>query len=770
MIRAPACLALVVWLTAALGEAGQAPTHVALSEPAGAHASAGEMPHAFDGPSPPVHPDVIARDASGRATVRATRLTTPIRLDGRLDEAVYATVQAMSDFIQMEPKEGEPASEKTDVWVFFDADYVYVSLRCWESQPERIIANEMRRDNAGIWRDDAIQFLFDTFYDRRNAVVFSVNAAGGLADGQVSDERQWNMDWNPVWKVAASRFDRGWTAEAAVPFKSLRYRGGARAQVWSFNAQRINRWKNEVSFLTRIPTTATGTSGIARVSRAATLVGLEVPPAARNIEIKPYLSSALVSDENASPGISNDVRGDAGVDVRYGITRSVKAEFTYNTDFAQVEADEQQVNLTRFSLFFPEKREFFLENRGTFAFGGAGTGGAGDTPILFYSRRIGLQRGREIPIRAGGRVTGRLGRYEFGALNIQTDDEPTSMTAATTFSVLRVKRDVLRRSSVGAIFTRRSAGLSAPGGNEAYGVDGTFAFFEYLALNTYWARTRTNGLSAEDTSYRMQLDYAGDRYGLQLERLAVGDHFNPEVGFVRRDDMRRSFGQVRFSPRSRAIKAVRKFSWIASVAYVEDSAGKLETRERDAEFAVEFQNSDRFSVAYGDNYEALLAPFEIATGVIVPPGGYDFGTGRVALTLGQQRSLSSTVAVEHGSFYDGEKSTLSITRSRMEITPHFSLEPSFTVNWVDLPQGAFTTYLTGSRVTHTMTPRMFVSALFQYNSSINAVSTNIRLRWEYQPGSELFVTYNEERDTLARRFPHLENRTVIVKLTRLFRF
>jgi hypothetical protein len=765
---AASCLAVCGVLLTGPGEAGQDGAHV----PPGESAISADLPFTFDGPPPPLPPEVIARDESGRATIRAVRLTSPIRLDGQLDEAFYNSIPAISDFIQQEPREGSPATERTEAWLLFDADRVYVSFRCWESRPERMVVNEMRRDDMNVYQNDHIAFVFDTFYDRRNAVEFVINPIGGRMDGQITNERQFSGDWNPVWDLKVGRFEGGWTLETAIPFKSLRYRPG-RAQIWGFNIRRVTRWNNEWSYLTRIPSALSGL-GIFQVSLAATVVGLEAPAGSKHLEIKPYAISNLKSDLGATPKISNDLGGDIGLDVKYGITQNLTTDFTYNTDFAQVEADEQQVNLTRFSLFFPEKREFFLENQGTFSFGGAGSGGGmggpNDTPVLFYSRRIGLEQGHVVPIQAGGRVTGRVGRYSLGALNIQADEQPLSGSPTTNFSVVRIKRDVLRRSSIGTIFTRRSVSPSAPGSNAVYGVDGTFAFFDNLAVNTYWARTRTDGLSGNDISYRGQLDYAGDRYGVQLERLVVGDDFNPEIGFLRRDDMRRSFGQFRFSPRPRGIRSVRKFSWQGSMAYVENGAGRLETRNWSGEFGIEFQNSDRFAIEYEDAYEFLPREFPIARGVTLPVGQYDFGGTRATFNFGRQRKLSGNVTVESGSFYSGHKTAIGLSQGRVNFTSQFSVEPTYSVNKVDLTDGSFTAHLAGSRIVYTITPLMFVTALLQYNSGDDSVNSNVRFRWEYRPGSEMFLVYNEQRDTLARRFPTLANKAFIVKINRLLRF
>ena len=372
-------------------------------------------------PSPPVAPDTISRNADGGATIRAVRIQGLV-VDGNLDEAAYETVVPFGGFIQTEPTAGAPATEPTDVWVFFDDTNLYVAARAWDAAPEsEWVVNEMRRDSLNILHNENIGFLIDTFYDRRNGIIFGINPIGGRMDAQVSNEGSYHADWNPVWTLATGRFEGGWSFEAAIPFKSMRYRPG-RSQVWGFQMRRIVRHKNELSHLTRLDP-ALWLNGILQVSQSATLVGLEVPASGRPIEIKPYLIGDVSSNMHASPAVSNQFDGNVGLDlIKYGITENLTADFTVNTDFAQVEADEQQVNLTRFSLFFPEKREFFLENQGIFVFSRAGRPGPGaasaDTPILFHSRQIGLNDGAEVPIMAGGRLTGRLGKVSLGLITI----------------------------------------------------------------------------------------------------------------------------------------------------------------------------------------------------------------------------------------------------------------------------------------------------------------------------------------------------------------
>ena len=447
----------------------------------------------IDGPPPPLPPAVASRDDRGRVTVRAIRLKEPIVVDGRLDDPVYRDAAPIGDFVQQDPREGEPASEKTDVWIFFDDKNVYVSVRCWDAHPERLVVTEMRRDNQGIFNNDNVSVAIDTFYDRRTGVLFTTNALGGRRDQQINSAGSLNIDWNPVWETQGSRDDRGWTTEMAIPFKSLRFRTSG-AQVWGINVRRRQLAKNEWDYLAPIPRSY-GSPGLHHMDLAATLVGIEVPPQ-RNLEIKPYGITSSTTNNAASPVVSNDLDGNVGFDTKYSVTRGLIADFTYNTDFAQVEEDAQQVNLTRFSLFFPEKRDFFLEGQGIFAFGPGNP-----APVMFFSRRIGLNEGMTVPIAAGGRLTGRAGRYTLGVLNIQTRDEPSANARSTNFSTVRVKRDILRRSTIGAIATARSRSESGDHSNQVVGADINLGLYENVSISGYYAKSHTPGLSGRDASY-----------------------------------------------------------------------------------------------------------------------------------------------------------------------------------------------------------------------------------------------------------------------------
>ena len=750
---------------------------------------------AIDGPPPPLPPEVMSRDEQGRTTVRAVRLAEGIRLDGQLDEEVYRQVAPITGFIQHVPDEGAAATERTEVWVMFDGTNLYVAARCWDTAPpDAWLANEMRRDSFSLLGNDMFGVMLDTFFDRRNGVAFYTNPIAGFSDLAITNEGNPNFDWNPVWDVRSGRFDGGWSVEMEIPFRSLRYRPGP-AQVWGIQVRRVIPRKNEWSYLTALPISAAGPNGsrgIFRVSGAGTLVGVEVPRGSKNLEIKPYGIGGVTTDVSASPSKVREGDGDFGVDVKYGITQNLTADLTYNSDFAQVEVDQQQVNLTRFSLFFPEKREFFLEGRGIFDFarggfgnpvvtgggrrarGGGGFFGGGDTPTLFYSRRIGLKVGQVVPIIAGGRVTGKVGPFDVGGLNIQTDDEAVSGAVKTNFTVVRVKRDIFRRSSIGGLVTNRSVSLTGDGSSQTYGVDTTLSFYDNLHFLSYFARTVTPQLDGQDTSYQGRFTYSGDRYGMQLDHLLVEDHFNPEIGFLRRDNFRRSLVSGRFSPRPRSIERVRQFTFDGSFDYIlVADTNVLETRQSQAGFQTEFENSDRFGISVADSYELLEESFEPGPGVTIPTGSYAFRDVLVSYAAGRQRRVVGTVSVRAGSYFSGNIRSIAFARGRVEVTPQLSVEPSFSVNWVDLPEGSFRTDLVRGRVTYTFTPRMFFSGLVQYNSSNTTLGANLRLRWEYSPGSELLVVYTEEQDTdplMPNRFSELRNRGFVVKFNRLFRY
>ena len=728
-------------------------------------------------------PVPVATRAGSDRVVTATRIARPIVLDGRFDDEVYQAVRPAGDFVQQDPKEGAPSSEPTELWVFFDEDTLYVAAKCYDANPGRLISTEMRRDNSGVFQNDSISVVIDTFHDLRSAFRFQTNALGAITDSLVADQIN-NDSWNTVWQTRSAVHEWGWGFEMAIPFKSLRY-PGAGPQTWGFNMRRVIKHKNEITHLTAMPRSF-ALNAIYHMEMAATLVGLETPGQSMNLEFKPYAVSSLVTDRSARVPVNNDGRSDAGFDFKYGLTRSLTLDTTFRTDFAQVEEDQQQVNLTRYSLFFPEKRDFFLEGQAIFAFGGVPVGNnanPGEVPVMFFSRQIGLSRGQDVPVIGGARLTGRVGLYQIGAVNIQTDDKPGAGAVSTNFTAVRVRRDVLRRSNIGIIATRRGpaatgvsataafANASAPKENYAYGADANLFLRRNIQANLYYARTDSAGLSsAGQDSYRGRFEFAGDRWGYAGEHLLIGGRFNPEVGFVRRRDFRRNSGQFRFSPRPRNSRRVRQYSYTGSVDYVTDAAiTAVQEKELRAVFNTSYQNSDSWNVEYTNVYELVPAAFVINPGTTVPRGGYTAQNVRTQYSLGQQRKVSGRISAAYGTLYGGEKTEAGYA-GRIAVRPQFALEPSVALNWVRLPVGDFSAPVISTRIIVTPNTRTMITSFIQYNGGSRQLGSSVRLRWEYRPGSELFVVYSDGRDTLAAGYPNLLNRSVALKVTRLLRF
>lgn len=720
---------------------------------------------------------VVHMDADGKVNVTATRFDGDVRIDGNLDEAIYTQIAPITNFIQQIPNAGTPASEKTEAWIYYDADNLYVAARVYESVPEpEWVANEMRRDTFQLRTNDSFSVLLDTYLDRRNGSAFLVTPIGGFSDFAITNEgdggRGVNFDWNVVWDSRVGRFDGGWTVEMEIPFRSLRYEPGEE-QAWGIQLRRIIRRFNEASYMTAVPISAARgnslVSGMWRVSEAGTLENLRVPARKFNLEIKPYGLGSVTTNREATPRISNVAEGEAGVDVKFGITNNLTADFTYNTDFAQVEVDERQVNLTRFNQFFPEKREFFLEGRGNFDF----TQARGlDVPTMFFSRRIGLERGQIVPIEVGARLTGKIGNYDIGALNINTDAGDFNNIESTGFSVLRVKRDVFKRSAVGIMLTDRSESLAGNGSSQLYAVDGAFDFLEDFSLDTYVAKTKSPGLRDDDRSYMANLAYDSDVYGFNSGYLVVENNFNPEIGFKRRNNFKQFSGGARYSPRPASIDWIRRFSLEAGTeSHWSATTDDLESRQHSLSFSTEFETSDIFSVSVRDAFEALVRPFRIASGVTLLPGKYDFTSYEASYNFGAQRKVSGVLSLRVGDFWSGTNTSIGFGSGRIELSPQLSVEPSYSINKVELPEGDFRTELSSFRVTYTLSPRMYLGGLIQYDSSANSFSTNFRFRWEWAPASEFFIVYSDDRNTDPLGHPSgldLRNRGFAIKINKLF--
>jgi hypothetical protein len=695
-------------------------------------------------------------------------------VDGVLDEAVYDSVPPFGDLVQVTPEPGAPSSERSEIWVMYDETHIYVACRCYTSvPPDDWVVNEYRRDSSGLRQNDHFAVGFDTFYDRRSGFMFYANPLGARADYSIVDEGSPNSDWDPVWEVRTGRFDGGWTMEMAIPFRSLRYHSG-QDQVWGFQVRRSIRYRNEWTYLNPVPAFLAGPQGLNRVSSNGTLVGLDLPDAGRNIEVKPYALAGMTTDRLHDPAVDGDWTGDVGVDFKYGITANLTADVTINTDFAQVEVDEQRVDPHPLQPLLSGEARVLPGRAGEFRLWpgsrrrGTGRWGRGCAlPLLQSSDRsggrpCGADSGRRKSDGQGRPLRGRSAEHAYGGLSAE-GIEPT------TFSVARLKRDVFGSSAIGGMFTHRSLDSAGNAPARAYGVDGTFRISQDLRVAGYLARTETEGFEGNDRSYQGSFDYVGDLYGARVQVLEVGDAFNPEVGFTRRRGFRKTAATARFSPRPASLESIRRLTWDAGIDYFEGADGRLESREQSGSFEIDFENSDAFSVSLTSSAERLVRPFRVAEGLTIPVGFYDFTRARARYQFGAHRRASGNVAVEHGGFFDGTMTSVSLSQGRVIGNNHLSIDPSITYNRVDHPEGELRQTLLRSRVDYAFGPLMFASAFLQYNTNDRGFSSNLRFRWEYSPGSELFVVWTDERDW-SREGMGLRSQAFMIKATRLLWF
>ena len=700
----------------------------------------------------------------------AARTATAPTVDGRLDEALWQGAIPISGFVQREPHEGQPGTERTEVRVLFDRSALYVAAWLYDSQPNEIVVGEQRRD-ASLQETDAFMFVLDTFHDGQNAFVFGTNPAGIEFDGQVTREagtqvggvqqqqRQesgsgsgFNVNWDGSWKVATSRDDRGWYAEFRIPFSTLRYGSGGR-QRWGINFGRHIRRRNEQSYWAPVPRQF----DIYRLNLAGTLEALEVP-ASRVGSITPYgLATAQRDYRVASQA---DYASEWGADAKIGITPAMALDLTYNTDFAQVEVDEVQVNLTRFNLFFPEKRPFFLENAGIFSVG---------TPQkveMFFSRRVGLSdAGTPVPIVAGARVSGKAAGTQVGLLAIRTGDV-AGVQPETDYAVARLAKELPNRTRVGAMFVNRDAPGLAGDYNRTFAADARVGLGQAFSFDAWAAATQTPGASGRSRAYMVGGDYTTRDWQLDASYTEVGEDFNPEVGHLERTAYRSVDTRVQRNVRFRSVRWLRELRPHVSFRTFRGFDGFEQSRNIHLDNHVQFSNGAFFSPAVNLTREGLQAPFTISPGVVVPPGTYDNVIAAWQYNTNQSARLWVTGDLNWGGFFSGWRHGTSAT---LTARPNDAVSASLRVSYdhVRLREGSFTAGLVALRVGYAFTPRMFTQALVQYNTQSEMVSANVRFGWLNAAGTGLFLVYNgtDQRAPWA-----VVERSFAVKYTRQFNF
>jgi hypothetical protein len=722
---------------------------------------------------------LFAQDRS----IQPLRITEEVKLDGVLNESFWPAAPSASGFTQQRPDDGQPATERTEVRLVYNDKTLYIGLWAFDSIPGQVIATQMRRD-GDLSDDDYFQVILDTFLDRQNGLLFSTNPDGARFDAQVRNEGRsegrfnTNMitEWDGVWDVITTRTEEGWFAEIAIPWRTLRFEAGEN-MTFGVNFERQIRRRNEQTFWAPV----IKPFSITQVSVAGTMTGLNlVERVKRNLQVKPYALGGATWTYNPTAPTNRSDDFDGGVDVKYGVTHNLSMDLTYNTDFSQVEVDEAQVNLTQFSLFFPEKRAFFLENSGLFSFGVA------RNTEIFYSRNIGLARDstgilREVPILGGGRLTGKVGRSNIGLILMRTGDKQfgSQVIDDNNYAVGRISQDVGEKSNVGLIFTNNQS--SSTNYNRAGGADFNLAVGPKLAVSGFLAGTTFNdGTNSQSgVAGRVWSRWNGPLWQIEGFYMGVSEHFNPGTGFFSRQSLAQTYGgfhevsgRVFFTPEPDNSFIRRFVPHIVFAAAFGDDGTQL-TRQEHYHYEMFLTGGEFGGITLDRSFQRISASSRPILGVKLPAGTYTTAASRTHFTTNLSKPVFGNFAFTIGQFFNGDRRTLQLSGG-IRYGSKFTFEPRYELNDVDLTDNTglkrdVTAHILGGRTTYSFSPNVSARALVQWNSQADRFTSNFRFNYIIRPGSDLFIVYNEQRDSQATGFlGDPQDRTLVVKLAYLF--
>lgn len=706
---------------------------------------------------------------------QAVEASEPPTIDGDvLNDPAWRAAPPITGFRQTTPDEGRPATEETEVRVLYTEGTLYIGVVCYDREPSQIIVGDSRRD-ASLDDMDSFRFVLDTYRDRQNGFLFGTNPSGVEYDAQVSNEGQGggfgggprarpgaggglNVNWDGSWTVRVETGAYGWSAEFAIPFRTLRFTSGEN-QVWGVNFERTIRRKRETAYWAPLPRQYE----LPRVSLAGALEGLSIPTP-KNLQLVPYGLVQGVRDVEGNAYNTVGPDADVGADLKYSVTPSLTLDATYNTDFAQVEVDEQQINLDRFNLFFPEKRPFFLENAGLFAVGQPGQ------VELFFSRRIGIgPNGEEVPIIGGARVSGDAAGMKIGLLNMQTEQVGTAGIPANNFAVARLKRELANRSFVGGLVTNRQ-GVGAYAADDDYNrlvaFDGQLGIGRYGLLSGFAARSFTPGITDDQHAFRLQAGYNSEEWMLESGYAEVADGFNPEIGFLQRTAYRWVNGLIfhRFRPDFLGFHEVRPHTSYNGYWGLD---GFYESGFLHVDTHWEWASGYEIHTGVNFTHEGVREAFDILGDAVVAAGSYDHVEAQLVGNTDERKWISLRMRAVIGGFFGGDRVALSPSL-RLRSGDTFNSELGLSRNDIDLPSGSFTTNLFRARLSYSFTPRLYLQTLVQFNDAADVWSANLRLGWLQAAGTGLFVVLNQTSGFGDTLIPGLDNQTLIVKYSRLF--
>ncbi len=678
----------------------------------------------------------------------AHRTSEEIKVDGVLDESVWQSVEPIRQLYQIQPDQGEPATEQSEVRILYDDKKLYFGFIFFDSEMDKIVANDMRRDSEGLRSNDYGFLLLDTYNDRRNAVFFRFTPVGGIEDTAVSNSGgSLNTSWDIVWECRCRINEDHWTVEIAIPFSQLRFEQSD-VMNWGVNFGREIARKQEIAAWNEAPKTYGGLAKY-RTAYFGTLEGLEGISPSRHLELLPYVLPGMssVPETEKTQGVF-----EAGLDLKYGLTPNLTADLTFNTDFAQVEADQEQVNLTRFSLFFPEQRPFFLEGASIFDVGIPRTSFRRPPPLLlFYSRRIGLAEERAIPLLGGGKVTGKIGPYGIGILNVLADkfeDDGTETSEAdifneprTNYSVVRVNRDILSGSTVGAILVNKQ---DADAYNRTTGLDFSYRPTREINLQGLWARTFETDVLGKSNAFSLTGDWRTNLFRLNGSYMDIGEDFNPEVGFVQRADIRRFRGDASYTPWPGKF-GIREIQIGPEIDLILTQDNEVETQEITFDTRFSFETGDDIGFQLKNTTENLNEEFLIQD-ISIPVEDYNFTSFRTSIRTSSSRMITARLQVEIGEFYSGTRRGFSI-EATVRPTARFSIEPFIEFNRITLTDEEFDANAFGGRVGYSFSTTLFTKLFTQWSTDTDIISANFLVNYIYRPGSDFYLVLNQTYDT-----------------------
>lgn len=687
-------------------------------------------------------PQASSPDGSRSATVSA--IGSPIAVDGVLDEEIWQTAPTIGELMQRDPHPGAHPSERTDVRLLHDRNALYIGVTAYDSEPDKIVGTEMTRD-AIIRNEDRIEIVLDTYGDQRNAFYFATTPAGALVDGLVFANGQFNLEWDAIWEVRTRRTTQGWSAELEIPFKSLSFPSGKSR--WGFNISRtIQRKLEEVRWSgARLQTQ------FFQISEAGEITNLDDLSQGLGLSVRPFLAARWL--HRRASGVDTTT-GKPGLDMFYSVTPSLKLTATFNTDFGETEVDARQINLTRFSLFFPEKRSFFLEDAGVFSFSNSAIlappylSTARAQVIPFFSRQVGLVAGEEVPIDAGLKLTGKIGRTDVGVLNVRTA-EARRLPADNLF-VARVKRNFLRQSYVGANVTAgdpsRAASASTYGADLGLDTSNFLGRRKNLAVNAYGVRSQRRGVAHHDRSYGASAEYLNDLWEFEVLSRTVEENFDPALGFVSRNNIRLFRAYGRYGPRPKDFIGMQQmFHGAVFNRFSRVDTGQVQSENFFIIFPDwHFKSGDSLHALLSPDFqfERLFEPFEISPGVVLPPGEYRFTRWMNNVATAGKRPLQTQVKWTFGTYWSGHA-------DEVQLIANYKLPPRFTVNVTlnetraRLREGHFTARIATSQVNYSGSPFLTFSNLVQYDNRSRNLSWQGRVRWTIHPGNDLFFVVNQ---------------------------